>query len=103
MENEIKIDHDDLKRAMSYLQWRFETKFDKPPKNSAPKREHLYAFYNFYDEVLSNTDNDLEKLICVNQKKNIVNLANYIHKLKENEFKVEYNKWLDNKLYPEWN
>jgi len=100
---EQKIDYDNFKRTMNYLQWRFEQKFDKPPsKQTVPKKEHLCAFYNFYDEVFTNTDNHLEKYICINQKKNIVNLFMCIYKLKEHEFLEFYKEWCENKSFPKW-
>jgi len=97
------VSEEDFKNVVAHMQWKFEQKFPAPPKGSVPKKEHLFAFYQFYDEEFKNTDNELERIICLNQKKNIMNMANYIHKLFQEDFINLYVKWYENKVYPPWN
>jgi hypothetical protein len=98
---EIKEDPEECKRVTTYLQWKFEKKFDKPSNPKAvPTKEHFFAFYNFYEECEKDSDNILEKKICLNQMRNILNITKFVHKVLD--FQEEYNMWLQNKVFPSW-
>ena len=59
---ELEEDPEECKKVLSFLQWKFERKFDKPSSPSVkPKKEHFFAFYNFYDECLRSSENNFEK------------------------------------------
>lgn len=102
LKNEEPVTQEEMKTVVNYLQWKFSKQFETPPPKSIPKREHLFAFFNFYDDTLRDSTNNFEKIICVNQKKNIMNMANHIHKISEKDFIELYILWSQCKSFPAW-
>lgn len=100
---ELEEDPEECKKVLSFLQWKFERKFDKPSSPSVkPKKEHFFAFYNFYDECLRSSENNFEKKVCTNQKENIQKMLIHLYNCDIARFPDEYDAWCENKVFPSW-
>jgi len=96
-------DENEFKSFMANLQAKFEKKFERPPVGLTPKKEHFYAFYDFYDTEMNQSPIIEEKIVCSNQKNNIKNITRKIYSVTDDEFLDGYNAWCKCKVYPSWN
>jgi len=100
---ENEEDPEECKRVLSLFQWKFERKFEKPPiPNLKPKKEHFFAFYNFYDDCYKLSENNFEKKVCLNQKENIQKMLLHLYGYNMLLDPTEYDRWTENKVFPEW-
>ena len=96
-------DENEFKNTMVNLQIKFEKRFDKPPVGVTPKKEHFFAFYNFYQDCIdSDNVNVQEQLVCKNQQNNIKNITRKIYNMVEDDFNNEYENWCKDKTFPSW-
>jgi len=99
----LEEDPEECKKVLSKLQWKFERNFSKPSSpNVKPKKEHFFAFYNFYDDCLNMSENNFERKVCANQKENIQKMLIHLYNCDISKDSSEYDQWLENKVFPEW-
>jgi hypothetical protein len=93
-------DENEFKTLMVRLQNEFDKKFPKPAPGTKPKKEHFYAFYDFYKTFP--TEMMEEKIVCSNQMNNIKSITIKIYNISDNDFTSEYETWCENKTFPEY-